>query len=408
MSSQRLIPRVAALLFATICTLPAGVPPAAADAAPLPMLGVDGSRVSVSGVSSGAYMAVQFHVAFSEEVMGAGVVAGGPYGCAQGLATYALQRCMDTTLGRPDGAQLFREARRLARQGHIDATENLADDRVYIFAGRRDGVVDPRVVAETADFYRAAGLAAEHITYVDDIGAGHGFVTTDHGLACAATGAPFINDCDYDQAGAILEAIYRDLQAPSAGLSGRILAFDQGAFISRPHQHSMGDTGYVYIPAACEQPGAACRLHVAFHGCKQSTADIGDLFYTSAGYNPWADANRIVVLYPQALAGPGNPNGCWDWWGYDDDAYHTRAGPQMAAVAAMVERLAADPQSPAAPPFCRVHAGSNYSHWAAGRAHVCSVWFICANGSDEHLGWIYGRTTLFEHPEGHFSTTACP
>lgn len=372
------------------------------------MLGIDRSGVSVSGVSSGAYMAVQFHVAFSDDVMGAGVVAGGPYYCAQGLVSYALKRCMDTALGHPDGAALFREAQRLADQGLIDATANLADDRVYIFAGRRDPVVEPAVVAETADFYRAAGLTAQNIAYIDDIGAGHAFITTDHGLACAATDPPFINDCDYDQAGAILQAIYGELRPPSADPSGRILAFDQSAFISQPRRHSMGDTGYVYVPAACEQPGAACRLHIAFHGCKQSTAEIGDQFYRSAGYNPWADANRIIVLYPQAFPGPGNPNSCWDWWGYGDAAYHTRAGPQMAAVAAMVARLAADGAPPAAPAFCRVHAGTNYSHWTAGRAHLCSFWFICANGSNEHLGWLYSRTTLFEHPADHFSTTACP
>src|SRR5918993_6026780 len=51
-------------------------------AEPLPALGVDAARTSVSGISSGAYMAGQFHLAFSTTVVGAGVVAGGPWGCA--------------------------------------------------------------------------------------------------------------------------------------------------------------------------------------------------------------------------------------------------------------------------------------------------------------------------------------
>ncbi len=38
---------------------------------------VDGDRLSVSGLSSGAYFAVQFHVAFSKDIMGVGVLAGG-------------------------------------------------------------------------------------------------------------------------------------------------------------------------------------------------------------------------------------------------------------------------------------------------------------------------------------------
>ena len=38
---------------------------------------MDKDQLSVSGLSSGAFFAVQFHVAFSETVMGAGIVAGG-------------------------------------------------------------------------------------------------------------------------------------------------------------------------------------------------------------------------------------------------------------------------------------------------------------------------------------------
>jgi len=42
-------------------------------------------KVSVSGVSSGAYMAVQLQVAYSETFMGVGSVAGGPYFCAENM-----------------------------------------------------------------------------------------------------------------------------------------------------------------------------------------------------------------------------------------------------------------------------------------------------------------------------------
>lgn len=54
-------------------------------AAPLPPLGVE-PKVTVSGLSSGGYMAAQFAVAFSASVQGVGVLAGGPYNCAQGDA----------------------------------------------------------------------------------------------------------------------------------------------------------------------------------------------------------------------------------------------------------------------------------------------------------------------------------
>ena len=44
---------------------------------------LDPSSVTVSGISSGAFFAHQFHVAYSGLVTGAGIVAGGPYGCAE-------------------------------------------------------------------------------------------------------------------------------------------------------------------------------------------------------------------------------------------------------------------------------------------------------------------------------------
>jgi hypothetical protein len=57
---------------------------------PLPALGAELSELTVSGISSGAYMAVQFQVAHSKLVRGAGVIAGGPYNCAEGSIRRAL------------------------------------------------------------------------------------------------------------------------------------------------------------------------------------------------------------------------------------------------------------------------------------------------------------------------------
>ncbi|MFC7538540.1 hypothetical protein ACFQU2_02525 [Siccirubricoccus deserti] len=55
--------------------------PAAAEA-PLGRHGADPRQVSVSGLSSGAFMAAQLHIAHSTGIMGVGLVAGGLYGCA--------------------------------------------------------------------------------------------------------------------------------------------------------------------------------------------------------------------------------------------------------------------------------------------------------------------------------------
>ena len=43
------------------------------------------TQTSVSGISSGAYMAGQFEIAHSRDVVGAAIIAGGPYGCSESL-----------------------------------------------------------------------------------------------------------------------------------------------------------------------------------------------------------------------------------------------------------------------------------------------------------------------------------
>ena len=56
----------------------------------LPELGIDVGETSVSGLSAGAYMAGQLQVAHSKQIVGAGIVAGGPFGCAESQANSFL------------------------------------------------------------------------------------------------------------------------------------------------------------------------------------------------------------------------------------------------------------------------------------------------------------------------------
>src|SRR5437764_14467225 len=63
---------------------------AQSGAPPLGAYNADIKESSISGISSGAFMAVQFGVSWSSVVKGVGVIAGGPYYCAQGTATDAL------------------------------------------------------------------------------------------------------------------------------------------------------------------------------------------------------------------------------------------------------------------------------------------------------------------------------
>jgi poly(3-hydroxybutyrate) depolymerase len=322
--------------------------PAAAER--LPGLGADLSQTSVSGVSSGGYMAVQFHVAHSATVIGAGVLAAGPYYCAQGSAWLARFNCMapGTFTPLPAVALLATDTDVLARTGLIDATSNLKRSRVWLFTGKRDTTVHSEVVEALKRYYDAY-LPAAAIAWVDNVAAGHGMISIDHGISCASTASPYINDCHFDAAGELLQHIHGPLKPPATGQGGRLIAFDQAEFTSGDaYSISLATTGYAYVPSACEM--GRCRVHVAFHGCLQNAAAVGKAFVRDAGYNRWAESNALIVLYPQTIARYGfggwpasfvlNPNGCWDWWGYTGPAYHTRGGAQVRAVQAMLERLA--------------------------------------------------------------------
>ena len=70
---------------------------------------------------------------------------------------------------------------------------------------------------------------------------------------------------------------------------------------------------------------------------------VHDDFIRDAGYNRWAAANSIVVLYPQIRVTSPNPNGCWDWWGYTGEGYYGQNGKQMRAVKVMVDRILGAP-----------------------------------------------------------------
>jgi poly(3-hydroxybutyrate) depolymerase len=320
---------------------------------PLPALGAD-PAVTVSGISSGGFMAVQFHVAHSSAVKGAGVLAGGPFYCAQGSVWAALNNCTKPTAWTPvPPVELLRaDAELLARGGLVDPVANLVTARAWLFVGKLDRVVEPPVVEATRRFYELFKPPPGSVVLVADKPAAHGMVTADAGVACDTTASPYINDCGYDAAGELLQHLIGPLEQPAAKESGRIVRFDQKPFAGGDaYAISMGDSGYLYLPKACEVE--ACRVHVALHGCRMSVEQIGERFVREAGYNRWADANRLVVLYPQTTPrnGPGfrnwrwsfvfNPRGCWDWWGYTGPQYANKAAPQIRAMKAMVDRLAA-------------------------------------------------------------------
>ena len=349
--------------LALVAALVIGRPARAAE--PLPALGADESRLSVSGLSSGAYMAGQFQIAYSRLVIGAGLVAGGPYGCASRHNWYydwiaftatlekrnlgwALAHCTEDgrfaadgtlMLGVPGADALASQARTLAARGAIDDLSGIQADRIYLFSSSADETVRLSVMQRAKAFYEALGVPPANIAFKQDSKATHAFVTEDKGAACGKADDAYVTDCDYNQAGAILDTLHGAQGNQAASSDGKLLTFDQRPFLAG-ESAGMADEGMVYVPQSCVTQ-AGCAVHVVFHGCEQYKKPIHEKFIAESGFLPAAAAKGIVLLFPRAKAiEERNPKGCWDWWGYTGANFLERDAPQMAAVRGMIRRLA--------------------------------------------------------------------
>ena len=141
-----------------------------------------------------------------------------------------------------------------------------------MFAGSKDTTVHPSVMNDLHTYYQHF-IGASNIKFVRNVPAEHAMPTDFFGNKCDFKGNPFINNCRFDAAGELLKFIYGPLNPKNTGGldDRRFIEFDQSEFIGNPHQHSMADTGLIYVPASCAN-GQACRLHVVFHGCLQYPA----------------------------------------------------------------------------------------------------------------------------------------
>lgn len=319
---------------------------AAGSAGKLEQYNVDRSQISVSGISSGAAMATQMHVIFSKDIMGVGLVAGLPYGCSGGNMMTALTNCM-TMPSSVSAASLESRTQSEASRGEIDATSNMANDKVFILNGRADSTVNPGIGHVIESYYDHFVTDKSNIKTNFDINSQHCMPTDNYGGACAqaAGGSHYISNCNYSAAFHLLNHIYGGnlkMPTPESHTTGQLLRFSQSEFFPSSAHESMDTIGYVYVPAGCANKTTQCRLHVAFHGCLQGQESIGDAYVAHGGYNQVADLNNIIILYPQAvksIMSPMNPNGCWDWWGYSGANFDRKTGFQPVAVKAMIDRI---------------------------------------------------------------------
>ena len=315
--------------------------PLAADTDTLPKLTLQ-PTITLSGLSSGAYMAGQYHLAFAEQVDGVAMLAGGPVYCAQNSLGLALEHCFNKASSAPDMPAINNYLKDQQNQSNLAAVTALQQDKVWIFHGSKDATVYPGLAVTLKQQYQQ-WLAEPNIALVNDKAFGHTFPTdrTDLGN-CEVSEPPFLASCNYDAAGAFLTFLLGKQNPKSSHPSGQLLKLDQHQ-LSTIAKNTLAQTGYLYVPKSCAA-GQSCRLHVSFHGCKQNADSVGDAFVTGTGLNQYADTNQLVVFYPQTRASninPFNPNACWDWWGYTGPDYATRSGIQLSAVQQIINTLLA-------------------------------------------------------------------
>lgn len=373
----------------------------------------------VSGVSSGGYMANQLHVAHSGVFQGAGIFTAGPYYCAEGDLSTALNACMDTFMSRKSPSQLVGLTEDRASRGTVDPVENLADDPVWLYRGTNDTTIDEEVMDDLATYYEMLG---SNVTYSKNSPAGHGWVSPKGTVACSSTASPYMNDCGTDEPGNMLRHLLGDVQEPASSPSGETIQFDQNQYVPSGSASaiSMGEAGFAYVPQTCESE--ACTLMVALHGCYQYYGLIGDAFMKQSYLNEYADTNNMIVLYPQTTksdSNPLNPRGCYNWWAYGGDtAYAEKGGEQIATIMNMIEAFGGgaggtdpDPTTTTDPsptttdepePTCVTD--DNYAHTQEGRAYHQGG-YTYANGSDQNLGlWnTYTESSIKETSPGYWA-----
>ena len=299
----------------------------------------DKDSVTISGVSSGAAMAVQYAVANSASIAGVGTIAGPAWGCAGGKFSTALDGCM---CGRQAVDSRFSDAVKMAHGGALEMFDAMDPHtgkpkallRSYVFHSPADITVVKESGQTSSRFLRDftgqspkedRGNKSDHSNQ-----AGHGILSPYGTDSCPVNGkeTSYVRNCrKHDNAGRLFRELYGKVSPEKSrmkmpGTIFEVWEFNQQALIDEmrkdprtnpivasdmypPPQHSeqrknfdLAGTGYLYVPSACRSGQRQCRVHIALHGCKQDPRT----FAVQAGYNYWAEKYDVIVVYPAVQA----------------------------------------------------------------------------------------------------------
>ena len=306
---------------------------------------INPSTITISGLSSGGYMAGQFHIAHSKHIKAVGIFSAGPYYCSRGEVKRALEDCT-VKPENLDNRYLLEKSVEFQQLDLIDNLSNIRNQNVFIFSGLLDTRVFPEVSRKLNDYYLSLDANVNYLSIEDSE---HAFPTDiKSNNQCSYRGSPFINYCKHNGALSCLSHLlpHKSLEANTDKVfkEDNLIKIDQSKYFKE--EISMNDIAYVYIPDSCK--AKKCDLHVVFHGCRQTLEDIGKDYMLKTGYLDLAERLDLVMLFPQAKisqTSPSNPLGCWDYWGYNEEdkvvekLFATKKGKQISAVWNMINDL---------------------------------------------------------------------
>lgn len=406
-------------------------------------------KISISGISSGAFMAVQMGTIYSSQINGVGSVAGGFFYCAQnhlqekieegrqnlflgtknlflfqpspkffkdiitGQAVFSkkdewfspapanpIYQAVGVCMQNPNFATMP-DLEKFEKDGLIDKAKNLKSQKVYIYHGDNDSVVDPQMQTRLEEFYVQNGVEKKQIKIKKLVG-GHNFPTNKKNLnACDNQSVPYVSSCKFNVAQDMLQHLTgKKLLTGSANLKN-LYRVDQNlepqnealkqAEWKAPAQ-SLAPYGYLYASEKCLNSPSSCEVHVALHGCEMSDSfdtafdkryqdqvaqtqvvgmrteaqrnvftptswpvieerqiKYGALkFAMLSGYIELAENNDLIVLFPQTWITtenyPYNPKGCWDWFGATGSDYATNKGAEASWLSQYIQNISKQPK----------------------------------------------------------------
>ncbi len=272
------------------------------------------ATITVSGISSGGFMAAQLGVIYSDQVTGVATVAGGFYYCAQNHMqdkiklsggnylsllkarvnavgiftgdidqvivlrnTNPLYQSVGICMQNPAEASLSFETMKVNEENKLIApTQNIAKQKVLIYQGSADTIVRPAMQAKLNEFYTGLQVPELNIKLVTSKGV-HNFPTDHDGENnCFVQSVPFVSSCSYNAAGDILTHLLdkpalQRVTDKAVNKKNLYMVSQKLTGVEHPMApQSMASYGYLAASQNCLNNPSSCAMHVAFHGCEMS------------------------------------------------------------------------------------------------------------------------------------------